>query len=57
MAREQCAHLEQAEIGKRLADALKEQDAINKEIEQYEAAMEDENTCEMCAGIIWQPCM
>lgn len=47
MAREQYAHLQQANIGKRLADALEERDAINKEIEQYEAAIEDENTCVM----------
>ncbi|KAE9386585.1 hypothetical protein BT96DRAFT_1005924 [Gymnopus androsaceus JB14] len=46
-----------ADIRKRLADALKELDATKKEVEQYEAATKEENTCEMCVGVIWQPCI
>jgi len=46
-------NLEQVDIGKRLADALKELDASKKKIGRYEAA----NSCKRCAEIMWQPCM
>lgn len=54
----QQAHIwAQAEIRKRLADVLKELSSTNQEVEKYEAATEEENTCELCLGIIWQPCV
>jgi len=46
-----------ADVDRRLADAREELEAIKEVVRQYEADAEEENTCEMCVDVIWQPCV